>query len=53
LEKDFQTFSSERGMVGIKGHRDVGGFGASLYNALPLESVKALVGCMQDFEAKY
>jgi phosphoserine aminotransferase len=53
LEKEFQTFSSERGMVGIKGHRDVGGFRASLYNALPLESVKALVGCMQDFEAKY
>ena len=53
LEKDFQTFSSERGMVGIKGHRDVGGFRASLYNALPFESVKALVGCMQDFEAKY
>lgn len=53
LEKDFQTFSSERGMVGVKGHRDVGGFRASLYNALPLDSVKALVACMQDFEAKY
>jgi len=53
LEKDFQTFSSERGMVGVKGHRDVGGFRASLYNALPLESVKALVSCMQDFEANH
>jgi len=53
LEKDFQSFSSERGMVGIKGHRDVGGFRASLYNAMPLDSVKALVRCMQDFEAKY
>ncbi|PKN86888.1 MAG: 3-phosphoserine/phosphohydroxythreonine transaminase [Chloroflexi bacterium HGW-Chloroflexi-8] len=53
LEKDFQTFSSERGMIGIKGHRDVGGFRASLYNALPLESVKALVSCMQEFEAKH
>jgi phosphoserine aminotransferase len=53
LEKDFQTFSSERGMVGIKGHRDVGGFRASLYNALPLDSVKALVSCMQDFEGKH
>ena len=50
LEKEFQTFSSERGMVGIKGHRDVGGFRASLYNALPIDSVKALVNCMQEFE---
>lgn len=50
LEKEFQTFSSERGMVGIKGHRDVGGFRASLYNALPVESVQALVNCMQEFE---
>lgn len=50
LEKEFQVFSSERGMVGIKGHRDVGGFRASLYNALPIESVNALVRCMQEFE---
>lgn len=50
LEKDFQTFSSERGMVGIKGHRDVGGFRASLYNAMPIESVEALINCMQEFE---
>ena len=50
LEKEFQTFSSERGMVGIKGHRDVGGFRASLYNALPIDSVKALVNCMQESE---
>ncbi len=53
LEKDFIDFATERGMVGIKGHRDVGGFRASLYNALPLESVKALVACMKEFEAKY
>lgn len=53
LEKDFQTYSSEKGMVGIKGHRDVGGFRASLYNALPLESVKALVSCMQEFERSH
>ena len=39
-----------RGMVGIKGHRLVGGFRASCYNALPIESVQALVGCMQEFE---
>jgi phosphoserine aminotransferase len=50
LEKDFQAFSSERGMIGIKGHRDVGGFRASLYNAMPIESVKALISCMQEFE---
>lgn len=53
LEKEFQTFSSERGMVGIKGHRDVGGFRASLYNAMPLESVQALVNCMQEFEKNH
>lgn len=50
LEKEFQTLSNERGMVGIKGHRDVGGFRASLYNAMPVESVQALVNCMQEFE---
>ena len=50
LEKEFQAFSGERGMVGIKGHRDVGGFRASLYNAMPIESVQALVNCMQEFE---
>ncbi|HSM25444.1 MAG TPA: 3-phosphoserine/phosphohydroxythreonine transaminase [Anaerolineaceae bacterium] len=50
LEKEFQTFAGERGMVGIKGHRDVGGFRASLYNAMPIESVKALIDCMQEFE---
>ncbi|MDD4086912.1 MAG: 3-phosphoserine/phosphohydroxythreonine transaminase [Bacteroidales bacterium] len=49
-EKAFNEFATERGMIGIKGHRDVGGFRASLYNALPLESVEALVKVMQDFE---
>lgn len=53
LEKDFQAFSGEKGMVGIKGHRDVGGFRASLYNAMPVESVKALVNCMQEFEKNH
>ena len=52
LEKPFFDFATERGMVGIKGHRSVGGFRASLYNALPLESVQALVDCMKEFEAK-
>lgn len=49
-EADFMTFAKERGMVGIKGHRSVGGFRASLYNALPIESVQALVDCMKEFE---
>lgn len=49
-EDAFMTFAKERGMVGIKGHRSVGGFRASIYNACPVESVKALVECMQEFE---
>ncbi|KGN78672.1 MFS transporter [Porphyromonadaceae bacterium COT-184 OH4590] len=49
-EADFMAFAKERGMVGIKGHRSVGGFRASIYNACPVESVKALVECMQEFE---
>jgi phosphoserine aminotransferase len=40
-------------MVGVKGHRDVGGFRASLYNALPKASVEALVQAMRDFEAQH
>ena len=50
LEADFMKFATERGMVGIKGHRSVGGFRASTYNALPIESVQALVDCIQEFE---
>ena len=50
LEPEFMKFATERGMVGIKGHRSVGGFRASCYNAMPLESVQALVDCMQKFE---
>jgi phosphoserine aminotransferase len=46
----FFAFAKERGMIGIKGHRSVGGFRASIYNACPVESVKALVACMQEFE---
>ncbi len=49
-EKAFLDFATEKGMVGVKGHRSVGGFRASLYNALPSESVEALVACMQEFE---
>lgn len=50
LEAEFLQFATERGMHGIKGHRDVGGFRASCYNAMPLEGVKALVETMQEFE---
>jgi len=52
FEADFLTFATEKGMVGIKGHRSVGGFRASTYNALPKESVVALVAAMQEFEKK-
>ena len=45
------NFAKENGIVGIKGHRLVGGFRASLYNALPLSSVKVLVETMQTFAA--
>ena len=51
LQDEFMNFAKERGMVGIKGHRSVGGFRASIYNACPVESVKALVECMKEFEA--
>ena len=44
------AFAKERGMTGIKGHRSVGCFRASIYNACPVESVQALVDCMKEFE---
>jgi len=53
LAPEFLEFAKERGMVGIKGHRLVGGFRASCYNALPKESVEALVACMQEFAKKH
>ena len=53
LEKELLTCTKEKGMEGIKGHRSVGGFRASLYNALPLDSVKALVECLKDFEKSH
>ena len=52
LESSFAEFAAAAGMVGIKGHRSVGGFRASLYNAMPLESVKALVETMKEVEKK-
>lgn len=50
LAPQFLEFAKSKGMVGIKGHRLVGGFRASTYNALPKESVQALVDCMREFE---
>lgn len=51
FEKEFNDFATERGMIGLKGHRSAGGFRASLYNAMPYESVEALVAVMKEFEA--
>jgi len=50
LQEAFMKFATEKGMVGIKGHRSVGGFRASLYNAMDVEGVKALIACMEEFE---
>ena len=50
LQDEFMAFAKEHGMVGIKGHRSVGGFRASIYNACKKEDVEALVACMQEFE---
>jgi phosphoserine aminotransferase len=52
LETPFLEFASSKGLVGIKGHRSVGGFRASLYNALSKESVIALIEAMKEFENK-
>lgn len=50
LEKPFLEFATQHGMVGIKGHRSVGGFRASCYNAMSIEGIKALIACMKEFE---
>ncbi|MBQ3882817.1 MAG: 3-phosphoserine/phosphohydroxythreonine transaminase [Bacteroidales bacterium] len=52
LQDEFMAFAKSQGMVGIKGHRSVGGFRASIYNACTKEDVEALVKCMQEFEQK-
>jgi phosphoserine aminotransferase len=49
LEKEFLELCKKEGMVGVKGHRTVGGFRISLYNALQLESVKTITDLMKDF----
>ncbi len=53
LEADFMKFATDHGMVGIKGHRSVGGFRASCYNAMSVEGVQALVNCMKEFEKNH
>ena len=53
LEANFMKFATDKGMVGIKGHRSVGGFRASCYNAMSVEGVKALVEAMKEFEAAH
>ena len=53
LEKPFLEYATAHGMVGIKGHRSVGGFRASCYNAQTVEGVQALIQCMKDFEAQH
>ncbi len=50
LADDFAHFAAQRGIYAIKGHRSVGGFRASCYNAMPIEGVQALVDCMKEFE---
>lgn len=53
LEKPFLKFVEDRDIIGIKGHRSVGGFRASLYNGLPITSVHVLIDAMQDFQLKH
>ncbi len=53
LQDEFLAFATQKGMVGIKGHRDVGGFRASCYNAMTIEGCEALVACMKEFEATH
>ena len=53
LEDEFAKFAASKGMIGIKGHRSVGGFRASIYNAMPIDSVQALVDAMKEFEQMY
>jgi phosphoserine aminotransferase len=52
LEKKFEQESESAGLIGLKGHRDAGGFRASIYNAMPLEGVQALVQFLKEFEKK-
>ena len=51
-DEDFLSFCDKRGLKTLKGHRSVGGFRASIYNAMPIEGIDALVQAMQDYESK-
>ncbi len=53
LTESFDLLCESAGISGLKGHRSVGGYRASMYNALPIESVKVLISCMQNLEKKY
>ncbi|MBQ5680995.1 MAG: aminotransferase class V-fold PLP-dependent enzyme, partial [Bacteroidaceae bacterium] len=53
LQDEFMAFATSKGMVGVKGHRDVGGFRASCYNAMSIEGCEALVACMKEFEKNH
>ncbi|HOP80780.1 MAG TPA: 3-phosphoserine/phosphohydroxythreonine transaminase, partial [Armatimonadota bacterium] len=53
LEELFVSEAKKAGMIGLKGHRSVGGIRASIYNAVPQEAVDALVSFMRAFKAKY
>ncbi len=53
LQDEFLAFAQNKGMVGVKGHRDVGGFRASCYNAMSIEGCEALVACMKEFESNH
>jgi phosphoserine aminotransferase len=50
LETEFLAYATDKNLVGIKGHRTVGGFRASIYNAMPKESIQVLINAMQEFE---
>ena len=50
-ESDFLSFCQKRGLMTLKGHRSVGGFRASIYNAMPVEGVEALVSAMKEYES--
>jgi phosphoserine aminotransferase len=52
LDTDFSAMLKEANISGLKGHRDVGGYRASMYNALPIESVQTLVDVMREFEQR-
>ena len=53
LNEPFLAGAAARGLMQLKGHRAVGGMRASIYNAMPIEGVKALVAYMQDFEREH